>query len=221
MNPQNPILATGIEGLLSEEGSDRRSGVLSWLSAAVALCDSQATKYLLGKALDENVPVLQAKEVILQSYLFCGFPAAIEGLIVLNRVLHDRHIPDDNYTETRNSQEMYQDGIDLCRIVYGKNYSKLLNNMSHLSSDISQWMIAEGYGKVLSRHILSLKERELAVIAALTVLRRERQLVSHLRGAVHAGAGKSEIAWIMSGLETLAGKDTVSFGLRVLQETLH
>ena len=49
-------------------------------------------------------------------------------------------------------------------------------------------MVSDGYGKVLSRPGLDLARRELCVVAQTAVLSAERQLHSHLRGALHAGA---------------------------------
>ena len=54
-------------------------------------------------------------------------------------------------------------------------------------------MIVEGYGKVLSRPALDLARRELCIVAACAASRQERQLHSHLHGALHAGASKAAI----------------------------
>ena len=42
--------------------------------------------------------------------------------------------------------------------------------MNLLHPDLAQWMIMEGYRKVLSRDVLSLKEREVLNVAILTTL---------------------------------------------------
>lgn len=221
MDNDDRIFQEHFNAFITGTVSERRLKIFAWLSASVAQCANQRTRFFIEKAIDEKIPILQTKEIILQSYLFCGFPAAIEGLIVFNRILHDRHLKDENFTDPRDPQKIMQDGLDLCRLVYGKNYAKLLTNMAHLSSDISQWMITEGYGKVLSRGILNVRERELAVIAALAVQRRERQLISHIRGAYHAGVSKEEIGSILLGLTALADEVTVTDSLRILDETLH
>ena len=54
-------------------------------------------------------------------------------------------------------------------------------------------MVVEGYGKVLGRPGLELATRELCIAALLAVLRAPRQLYSHLRGALSAGAPPQEI----------------------------
>ena len=74
----------------------------------------------------------------------------------------------------------------------------------------------EGYGKVLGRPGLSFKERELCVVAVLTVLRFEDQLYSHINGAVRAKASIEEIEKVVRNLDQLTGKKYSAFGIKVL-----
>ena len=48
-------------------------------------------------------------------------------------------------------------------------------------------VVVEGYGKVLSRPGLDLPRRELCIIAACVASGQERQLNSHLHGALNVG----------------------------------
>jgi 4-carboxymuconolactone decarboxylase len=62
-------------------------------------------------------------------------------------------------------------------------------------------MIAEGYGKVLSRPGLDLARRELCVIAACAAGGHARQLHAHLHGALNVGASAE---WVTDALDALA-----------------
>lgn len=220
MNQTDNDFHSLVPGFMSRAGIDRHVRIYGWLSASVALCAKLQTGYFIDLAITERIPVIKIKEIILQNYLFCGFPNAIEALIVLNRIMHDMKIKDENFDEQRSAEQIRQDGLDLCQRIYCKNYTKLIKNMNHLSSDLSQWMIMEGYGKVLSRPILSARERELAVIAALAALRRERQLISHIRGAVHVGSNKNEITEICKGLSLITDPATVEASLKTVDTIL-
>ena len=88
-----------------------------------------------------------------------------------------------------------------CARVYGPFYDRLRPNIAALHPALDAWMIVEGYGKVLSRPGLDLKRRELCVVAACAVMDQERQLHSHLHGALNAGATATEVD------ETLAAVD--------------
>ncbi len=82
----------------------------------------------------------------------------------------------------------------MCRRIYGKHYEKLVENMHQLHPDLGEWMIWEGYGKVLSRPFLSPRVRELLIVAMTAVLQVERQFHSHVKGALHVGASREETA---------------------------
>jgi 4-carboxymuconolactone decarboxylase len=65
----------------------------------------------------------------------------------------------------------------------------------------------EGYGKVLSRPALDLKRRELCIVSACAMARQDRQLHSHLHGALHAGASPAEVAGALESVADLLGPD--------------
>jgi 4-carboxymuconolactone decarboxylase len=66
--------------------------------------------------------------------------------------------------------------------------------MAGFHPELAAWILEDGYGKVLSRPILSIRERELIVVAVLSALRLPKQLESHVRGALRVGATKDEVA---------------------------
>jgi len=54
-------------------------------------------------------------------------------------------------------------------------------------------MVSGGYGRVIGRPGLDLATRELCIAALLAVWNVPRQLHSHLRGALNAGASVAEV----------------------------
>lgn len=160
--------------------------LLPAVSAAAAAGDGAKLKRYIVKALAEGVPIRHLEEVILQCYLFAGFPAALEGLVVLRETtggLGKRRIrvPDTS------SETIIERGLRLCEKVYGDKYGPLRERSLELHPEMWDWMIREGYGKVLSRPPLNPALRELCVIATLVVTGWTRQLRSHLHGALNVG----------------------------------
>jgi XTP/dITP diphosphohydrolase len=150
-------------------------------------------------------------EVLLQSYLFAGFPVALESLSVLDEVMKERypeHRWDDG--EVLDVEVFRQRGEDLCRQIYGSVYDRMMEKLEGITPDLSEWMVVEGYGKTLSRPHLSTIERELCIVAQLAVLQRERQLVSHVRGALNVGAGIEELHRCRHVVTELAGDEAGS-----------
>jgi len=87
----------------------------------------------------------------------------------------------------RNVEQWQADGEATCSAVYGTMYERLRQNIRALHPQLDDWMITEGYGKVLSRPGLDLQRRELCIVAACAAQDQDRQLHSHLRGALNVG----------------------------------
>ena len=158
------------------------------LSAALAARNSGC----LRRALEESARLedsVQVEEVILQSYLFLGYPLALNAF-ALWREISGREAGEGVPDEWTAWGER---GEDVCRTVYGGQYEGLRRNVRALHPDMERWMVVEGYGKVLGRRGLDLATRELCIVALLAVLQTPRQLYSHLRGALSAGALPEEV----------------------------
>jgi len=146
----------------------------------------------LTRALDVVRPEW-TEEVILQSYLFAGFPRTLNAAREWRRI-SGRQAPVSDPGERLDSAPQWQRaGEDTCAIVYGPFYEKLRHNIRALHPALDAWMIVEGYGKVLSRPALDLARRELCIVAVCAAAQQDRQLHSHLHGALHAGCGPDAI----------------------------
>jgi len=158
------------------------------LSAALAAGDETGIRGAL-EAAGEAATAEEVEEAILQSYLFLGYPAALRAFSLwreLGGAEAPEPAPGDRDAWTRRGEEV-------CRVVYGEQYSALRENVRALHPDMERWMITEGYGKVLGRPGLELRVRELCIVAILAVVAADVQLFSHLRGALNAGAGPEEV----------------------------
>jgi 4-carboxymuconolactone decarboxylase len=79
-------------------------------------------------------------------------------------------------------------------------------------------MIVDGYGKVLSRPGVDLRTRELCVVAACAVSGQQRQLHSHLHGALNAGASAGEIGGVLEALGDLVSRADLGRYRQLLQK---
>ena len=133
-------------------------------------------------------------EAVLQSYLFAGFPVALEGLAIVDQevrsILQDHEWPD---AEPFNVETFRQRGEVLCGQIYSGVYDRMMDRLKSITPDLSDWMIVEGYGKTLSRNGLDVVSRELCNVVVLAVLERRNQLVSHVRGALNVGATLADL----------------------------
>jgi 4-carboxymuconolactone decarboxylase len=191
---------------------------LQAISASSALGLMGNLKYFLIEAKKNEIPYHKIYEVILQNYLFAGFPAGIEGMICLSETFPEKehekkHIKNDylNYKET------FERGENLCQKVYGKNFDKLMKNLASLCPELAEWMIFEGYGKTLSRPFLDVLTRELCSVATLTVLDWKRQLISHIKGSRNVGASEPEIRETILQTCLFLDKSSVENSLKLLE----
>lgn len=147
------------------------------------------------------------EEVILQSYLFAGFPRTLNAAREWRKVSGREAPHADEGERLDRADEWRRQGEETCAIVYGPFYEKLRDNIRALHPALDAWMIVEGYGKVLSRPALDLARRELCIVAACAASRQDRQLHSHLHGALHAGASESAISDTLAAINTLVSPD--------------
>ncbi len=142
----------------------------------------------------ELITTEELYEVFLQTYLFAGFPAALESVRLLEKVFgQPMFITTEEISNTDYSDFLTQ-GNDLYQRVYASNAPKVRAEMLRLSPELAAWAMIEGYGKTLSRPGLDSKTRELCIVSQLTQLGWERQLYSHILGARNVGADIEEIS---------------------------
>jgi 4-carboxymuconolactone decarboxylase len=185
---------------------DDATRVLVQLSAAIAAGDEATVRYWLGEAA-RAVPPVHVEELLLQSYLFCGFPRTLNAAREWRRV-SQRAAPDtDESEDAALADEWRLRGEQTCALVYGSMYERLRLNVRDLHPALDTWMVVDGYGKVLGRPGLDLQRRELCVVAACAAMGQDRQLHSHLRGALNVGVEPSALRDALKAIAGLIGAE--------------
>ena len=204
----------GFGGDATFSGLDRATRALVRAAAAVAAGSEERVRTLLTEAVGV-VPARWMEEMILQSYLFAGFPRALNAAREWRRI-SDTDAPDaDEGERFENAAEWRERGEATCATVYGRFYEPLRRNIRELHPALDAWMIVEGYGKVLGRPGLDLKRRELCIVAACAAAAQHRQLHSHLHGARHAGATPAEVRDAIEAVAPMLA-DEEARGVRML-----
>uniref|UniRef100_A0A832HYZ6 Carboxymuconolactone decarboxylase-like domain-containing protein n=1 Tax=Eiseniibacteriota bacterium TaxID=2212470 RepID=A0A832HYZ6_UNCEI len=150
--------------------------------------DARAAQRAVAAARRAGAPRRAAEETALMLVLHAGYPAALEGFAVLARAWPGRARP----APRAGLAAWRRRGARLCRRVYAAAYPRLVANVRALHPDLADMMLDHGYGRVLSRPGLAARARELVAVAVLAAGGWERQLVSHLLGAVRCGATPAE-----------------------------
>ena len=187
------------------------------IAGAIAGSPEGQVRTVMSDALDSVDPIA-VEEIILQSYLFAGFPRALNAARAW-RAASERPAPtEDSEAQIANLDMWRELGERTCRIVYGDSYERLRENVRELHPALDEWMIVDGYGKVLSRPGVDLKTRELCIVAACAVAGQQRQLHSHLHGALNAGATPGDVGLVLDALADLIARDDLAKYRQLLQK---
>lgn len=168
---------------------------LSWCAAPGRLTDLAAS---IPQLVPEPVAVGSAYELLLQSYLFFGYPQAIEVMRLFAEACQRLGLEISSNGDAPTLEQMRTRGEVRCREIYHPNFEKLHANFMEMSPELAEWMLVEGYGKVLSRPGPTKLEREIASVTFLACSGHPVQLFSHVRGARNLGADAALLRTVLT-----------------------
>ena len=210
-------MTTGAEARANLAPIEARLRHLVRIAGAIAGSPEGQVRSLMSEAVGEVDPV-SVEEIILQSYLFAGFPRTLNAMRIW-RGVSERPAPESDPEAAAEDFDLWRRrGAETCAVVYGESYEKLRQNVCELHPALDEWMIVDGYGKVLSRPGVDLRTRELCVVAGCAVSGQQRQLHSHLRGALNSGSSTGEIGAVLEALGDLISRDDLARYRQLLQK---
>ncbi len=195
---------------MSISDSDRR---LIRLAVAVVL-----GKWDVLRALRESAPAGEPdrrwREALLQTHLFAGFSRVVEASEVLAQV-GGLGTPDED--EVRSQGDRPARGRALFERIYADKAAEVRNTLEGYHPVLARWIEGHAYGRVLARAGLAPRLREVLAVAALAAQAQERQLASHVRGALHLGASVADIESTLEAMADLVDEETLRRAQRVVE----
>lgn len=182
---------------------DAPTRALVELAAAIATGEAGAIEQRSRECVAAEVPALWVDELLLQSVLMVGWPRGLAAAAIWRTIGPGVAVSGEDGTAYGSVVEWQARGEATCRMVYGANYGQLRDNVAALHPALSAWMVTEGYGRTIGRPGLDLARRELCVVAQVAVQGAERQLHSHLKGAVNAGASAAVIDGVLDAVRPM------------------
>ena len=101
------------------------------ISGAIAGASEQKVRAIMADSKDDVDPIA-VEEIILQSYLFAGFPRALNAARAWRSVSGRRAPSNDAETDAANLESWKRRGERTCAVVYGDMYERLRNNIRDL-----------------------------------------------------------------------------------------
>ncbi len=190
-----------------QDSLDPQTRDLVRFAAAIAQGYEPELRERVGPLRSSQVPVQWVEELLLQSVLMTGYPRALVAFTIWRKFSGIPAPASDEGVDYALVGDWTRRGEEVCGTVYGDNYRKLRDSVRTLHPAVDSWMVTEGYGRTLGRPGLDLMRRELCIVAQTAVLETPRQLHSHLRGALNAGASFGEIEGVLSIVNPLLSFD--------------
>lgn len=102
--------------------------------------------------------------------------------------------------------ERYERGLKKLEEVDGQHGLDVVANLAKKAPDLARYLVEYPFGDIYSRPGLSLRDRELATVAALVALgHAQPQLEVHIRAALNVGLTQAEILEVILQQSVYAG----------------
>jgi len=188
---------------------------LARLSVAIVLGQWEELR-LLRRDAPAGEPDRAWREAVLQSHLFAGFPRVVEacGFLAAEGGLG---ATDQDEIESGNEDDALARGQAIFDQIYADQSGPVLGVMQGYHPQLPAWVVGHAYGKVLGRPGLKLETRELLAVASLAALGQDRQLASHVRGALRSGANALDLNGVLAAVAGQLPEDDLRRAERVVR----
>ncbi len=197
------------KNVMADEVLNAKQIALVEISANSAIGNQENLKKSLLKGLDAGVTVNEIKEILVQSYAYCGFPRSLNALSTLMQTLEERGNTDVGGAEP--SPKPAGDAL-----VYGaENQTKLVGTevkgrLFEFAPAIDEYLKSHLFGDIFSRDNVDWKTRELATIAMLAARDGvEAQLNAHIEIGKHNGLTSEQVEEIKNLVSEIKAKNVI------------
>lgn len=136
----------------------------------------------------------------------------------MNSAQHHAPAHTDSHTEST-VDDRFERGLELLRKVGGKERPAVLDAVADIAPDLGRMTVAFGYGELLANDRLTLPERQVATVAALSALGNAApQLRFHIDGALNVGVTPAEVVEVLIHTAVYAGFPAALNAIAVARE---
>jgi 4-carboxymuconolactone decarboxylase len=117
------------------------------------------------------------------------------------------------------SRDRYSRGLETLKQVGGQDYDRAIRPLEAFSPDLARMVVEQGYGDVMSRPGLDLKQRQIANVAALTAIGSVRPALKfHIHGMLNVGCTPQEVVETILHAVVYAGFPAAQDGMTIARE---
>jgi 4-carboxymuconolactone decarboxylase len=192
--------------VLARPGLDLKQREIAIVAALTAIGSVRSPlKFHIHGMLNVGCTPQEVVETILHALVYAGFPTAQDGIAIAREVFKERKL-DYKPVSARPEGDLYQLGIQNLQQTEGDRVKTIATRFANLAPDLSRWIVEFARGEIWNRRGLSLKSRELATLAMVTVLgNKSNSVAAHVEGALRSGATETEIKELLLQMTVYAG----------------
>ena len=117
------------------------------------------------------------------------------------------------------SDDRFDKGWETVNRINADGAQRQWDALNAIAPDFARWIVESAYCDVLGRPQLSLRDRELATLAALATLGHAPvQLRAHVQGALNVGLSREEIVEVLMQMAIYAGVPAAINALQIAGE---
>ncbi|MEU3369941.1 carboxymuconolactone decarboxylase family protein [Streptomyces sp. NPDC006711] len=117
------------------------------------------------------------------------------------------------------TDERFERGLALLRTVGGRERPAVLDSLADIAPDLGHMTVAFGYGDILSRPGLTLRQRQIITVGALAAMGNAApQLRFHIDGALNVGVSPAEVVELLIHTAVYAGFPAALNGVAAARE---
>lgn len=191
--------------------SSRQKAIVS-IGNYVAQGNLLMLKLSLVKALEENISVNEIKELLIQSYAYCGFPRSLRAITTFEDLIKERKskgIQDNEGKAVVNSQNLvdkYLRGAEILEKLTGVSKNSPKASYLEFAPAIDTFLKEHLFCDIFERDILSYKDRELFTVSLLVgVGGVEPMARAHMAMCLHIGLSTEQLSALLNISETNIG----------------
>lgn len=187
-------------------GLDLKQRQLVTIGALAAQGDTAPQlRFHLDAALHVGLSPVEVVEALIHVVPFAGFPRALNAVTVARQVFADRGIAFQPPVQT-DEQDRYERGVRKLVEVDGQHGLDVIESLRDIAPDLGRYVVEFAFGDVYHRPWLTLPQRQLVTIGALTASGDTApQLRVHLGAALRVGLSRGQVVEALIHVVPYAG----------------
>ncbi|MCX5383976.1 carboxymuconolactone decarboxylase family protein [Streptomyces sp. NBC_00083] len=194
--------------VLARPGLGLRGRQIATVGALAAMGNAAPQlRFHIDGALNVGVSPAEIVEILIQTAVYAGFPAALNGIAAAREVFASRSdLAADPVGTEPPAGDRYERGLAKLAEVDGHAADEVVASLRDIAPDLMRYIVEFAFGDIYARPGLDLKSRELAAVAMCTALGTAApQLRVHLHGLLNVGGTREEAVEVITQMASYAG----------------